>query len=246
MTEALFTYTIPIFEVEGEVKDELAADILRLEIEETTAGLKTLSLRLLGLDKTGLQQPYLDGSIIDFGKKLSVVIGAAPAAYTVFTGRISAIEAIFREGGESEVVIFAEDELMKLRMTRRMKTYENVSDADIAAAIAGEHGLTPEVDADGPVYDLVQQWNQSDLAFLRERARRIQAEIWAEDGSLHLATRDRRRGTSVTMTRGSDLITVSAKADLAEQCTTVRVSGYDAAARASIDAEAPASTVEAE
>lgn len=29
----------------------------------------------------------------------------------------------------------AEDELMKLRMTRRMKTYENVSDSDIAAAI---------------------------------------------------------------------------------------------------------------
>ena len=29
----------------------------------------------------------------------------------------------------------AEAELMKLRMTRRMKTYENVSDSDIAAAI---------------------------------------------------------------------------------------------------------------
>ena len=48
------------------------------------------------------------------------------------------------------------------------------------------------------------------------------------------------------MTRGSDLISVSAKADLAEQCTAVRVSGYDAAARARIDAEAPATTVEAE
>jgi phage protein D len=39
---------------------------------------------------------------------------------------------------------------------------------------------------------------------------------------------------------------VSARADLAEQCTAVRVSGYDAATRASIDAEAPASTVDAE
>ena len=90
-----------------------------------------------------------------------------------------------------------------------------------------------QLDADGPTHDVVQQFNQSDLAFLRERARRIQAELWATEGSLHLATRDRRPGTSVTMTRGSDLISVSAKADLAEQCTAVRVSGYDASARSS-------------
>jgi phage protein D len=46
--------------------------------------------------------------------------------------------------------------------------------------------------------------------------------------------------------RGSDLIDVTVRADLAEQCTAVRVSGYDAASRAAIDAEAPASTVDAE
>jgi phage protein D len=246
MTEALFTYTIPIFEVEGEVKDELAADILRLEIEETTAGLKTLSLQLLGQDKTGQQQPYLDGSIIDFGKKLSVVIGAAPAAYTVFTGRISAIEANFREGGEPEVVIFAEDELMKLRMTRRMKTYENVSDADIAAAIAGEHGLKPEVDADGPVYDLVQQWNQSDLAFLRERARRIQAEVWVEDETLSFKTRNKRTATQLTLVQGNHLIEICARADLAHQRTKVKVSGYDAGLREMIEEEAGEDAILAE
>ena len=41
MTEALLTYAGPVFEVEGDVKGELARDIVRLEIEETTAGLRT-------------------------------------------------------------------------------------------------------------------------------------------------------------------------------------------------------------
>ena len=57
----------------------------------------------------------------------------------MFTGWISAIEAVFQEVREPQVVIFAEDKLMKLRMTRRTKTYERVTDADLASAIASEH-----------------------------------------------------------------------------------------------------------
>src|SRR5262245_57147578 len=121
MTESLLTNPAPIFEVEGEVRSELSRDVQRLEIEETTAGLKTLSL---GLEAQGgnrasaeQRQLYLDGSIVDFGDKLSVVIGATPAAYTVFTGRVSAIQVEFpKEAPESEVTIFAEDKLMNLRM----------------------------------------------------------------------------------------------------------------------------------
>src|SRR5205085_7897978 len=126
MTEALLVSTVPVFEIEGEVKGELARDILRLEVEESTAGLKTLSLRLLaqGPDKGKSEETllYLDGSIVDFGKKLKVSIGADAEARTIFSGLISAIEAEFDEGKEPEVSIFAEDKLMELRMTRRMKT----------------------------------------------------------------------------------------------------------------------------
>jgi len=112
--------------------------------------------------------------------------------------------------------------------------------------VVRRHGLRPDVAADGPGYDVVQQVNQSDLAFLRERARRLQAELWAGDGVVHLATRDRRPGTRLTLTRGSDLIDVAVRADLAHQCSEVHVSGYDARRRAAIDAVAPASTVDAE
>lgn len=250
MTEALLTSTIPVFEIDDEVKDELARDIQRLEIEETTAGLKTLSLRLVAQGATGgkpeQQLLYLDGSTVDFGKKLKVAIGADPDQRTIFSGWVSAIEAIFQEAHEPEVAFFAEDKLMTLRMTRRMKTYEQVSDADIARAIASEHSLTPEVDADGPTYDLVQQWNMSDLAFLRERARKIQAEIWIEDDSLCFKTRNRRNATELTLVQGNDLIEVRARADLAHQRTKVKVSGYDANRREMIDEEADEDAIRAE
>ncbi len=250
MTEALFTYTGPVFEIEGQANVELARDVLRLEVEETTAGLKTLSARFIAQGPTSSspeqQQLYLDGSVFDFGKKISVVLGAAPDAHTVFTGLISAIEADFKEGEDPEVVVFAEDKLMKLRMTRRMKTYENMSDADIATAIASEHGLTPAADADGPTYDVVQQWNMSDLAFLRERAQRIQAEIWVEDETLNFKSRSKRTATELTLVQGNHLISARARADLAHQRTKVKLSGYDASQRDRIEEEAGADAIQAE
>jgi len=140
MTEALLTYAGPVFEIDDDVKADLARDIVRLEIEETTAGLKTLTAYLVAQGRANgsgdQEQLYLDGSVVDFGKKISVVLGATPAAHKVFSGWISGLEANFQEGKDPEVVVFAEDKLMKLRMTRRMKTYENMSDADIASAIA--------------------------------------------------------------------------------------------------------------
>src|SRR5207253_1669142 len=98
-------------------------------------------------------------------------------------------EASFQEGSEPEVVVFAEDKLMSLRMTRRCRTYKDVTDADIVQTIASEHGLSAQAEAPGPTYDVVQQWNQSDLAFLRDRARLLQAELWVQDDALHFKTR---------------------------------------------------------
>lgn len=250
MTEALLNYAAPIFKVAGEVKGELARDILRLEIAETTAGLKTLSARFVARGPAGNSAEqrllYLDGSVMDFGKKLEVVMGAAPNAHSIFTGWISALEADFKEAREPEVVVFAEDQLMKLRMTRRMKTYENVTDADLARSLAAEHGLTPDVDADGPSYDVVQQWNMSDLAFLRARAQLLQAELWVMDETLHFKTRGQRTATELTLVQGNHLIALRARADLAHQRTKIKVSGYDAAQREMIDEEAGADTIQAE
>lgn len=250
MTEPLLASTAPVFEVEEQVKGELARDLVRLEVGETTAGLKTLTARFVGVGPvTGAatqRQLYLDGSVLDFGKKLDVSVGPGPSARTIFEGYVSGIEASFREGQQPEVVVFAEDKLMSLRMTRRMKTYSQVSDADMARTIASEHGLQAQADAEGPTYDVVQQWNMSDLAFLRERARLIQAEIWFGDGALHFKTRDKRTAPELTLVQGNHILDLQVRADLAHQRTKVKVSGYDASAREGVDEEAGSEAVQAE
>jgi phage protein D len=246
----LYAASSPVVKVDGTRQADLARDLLRLDVDEDTAGLRTLALHLVG--SASRDQPttdvveYLDGKVLDFGKRLEVSVGPPGNEKIVFAGLVSALEVTFEEGDVPHVTARAEDELMVLRMTQRSATYKKKSDGDIAREIAGKHGLTPEIAADGPTYDVVQQLNQSDLAFLRERARLIDAELWVADGTLHFATREQRRGTTVTLTRGSELLSVAVRADLADQCSSVNVSGYDAGQRQQIEERAAASVIQAE
>lgn len=250
MTEPLLYPAAPVFLVDGAARPELARDLVRVEIDEGTDGLRTLTARFLALEpRPGTLEAtlgHLEGDTLDFGRPIEISIGPPSAARTVFRGKVSAVEACFEEGREPQVVVYAEDRFMDLRMVRRMRTYRNATDVEIAEQIAAEHGLAAEVEADGPTYDVVQQWNQSDLAFLRDRARRIQAEVWVVDDTLFFQARGSRRAPELTLVRGNHVLSLELRADLAHQRTAVRVSGYDAAARETIDEEAGADVIDAE
>ena len=251
MTErSMYASWAPVFKVDGQVKGELARDLARLEVEETTAGLKTLKAWFLaiGPSDAGREERllYLDGAAVDFGRQLQVSVGPPEGERIVFIGTMSGLEADFAEGEIPTVVVFAEDALMQLRMTRRSRTYKQVTDADIASQIASDHGLRPSVAAPGPTYDVVQQWNQSDLAFLRERARMVQAEIWCDDDTLHFKTRPNRNATKLSLIQGNQLASVRIRADLAHQRTKVTISGYDAEQRETLEEDAGSDAVQAE
>jgi phage protein D len=250
MTDRLLYIARPVLRVAGLVREELARDLVRLEIEEGTDGLKTMSARFVAVGRTdhGPDEDllYLDGAILDFGAELEVSIGPESAARTIFKGKLSALEAEFDEAEAPEVAAYAEDRLMDLRMTRRTRSYEDMSDADIVRELASLHGLSAAVDVDGPTYDVVQQWNQSDLAFLRDRARLVRAELWLDGDTLHFAHRDRRDAPELTLVQGNQLLSLQARADLAHQRTSVRVSGYDAGTREMIDEQAGPDAIAAE
>jgi phage protein D len=250
MAEPLLYSAAPVFAVDGAVRGELARDLIRLEVEEDTAGLKRLDARFVavtaGADGAPGRIDYVDGAILDFGRTLRASIGPVDRRRIVFEGTITALEADFADDAAPVVRVLAEDALMDLRLTRRCRTYREVTDADIAGAIAADHGLRVDAPVDGPTYDVVQQLDQSDLGFLRDRARTLAAELWIADGTLHMATRDARPATAVTLVQGNDLLAVRVRADLAHQRTGVRVSGYDARQREPIDAFAGAEVVMAE
>jgi phage protein D len=250
MTEAPFGVVAPVFTVDGELVRELARDCVRLDVGEGVEGLRTLQAHFLAVGAGALgpqdQLMHLDGSTIDLGSAVKVALGPDNLRRFVFDGQVSGIELILGDGDAPVVAVHAEDAFMRLRMTRRMRTYTQATDAEIAETLAREHGLQSDIDADGPRYDVVQQANQSDLAFLRERARLLQAELWCTGRTLHFRSRPARQGTDVTLVRGAELLCARIVADLAHQRGEVVVTGWDAAQKELIDERAGPDVVEAE
>jgi phage protein D len=250
MTEAPFAVVAPVFTVDGELVRELARDCIRLDICEGTEGLRTLQAHFLAVGAGALgpqdRLMHLDGSTVDLGQELKVALGPTSMQRFVFDGQVSGVELLLGDGDPPVVVVHAEDALMRLRMTRRTRTYTEVTDADIAEDLAHAHGLQSDAEADGPRYDVVQQANQSDLAFLRERARLVQAEPWCTGRTLHFCTRPNRQGTELTLVRGSELLSARLAADLALQRSEVVVTGWDAGSKELIDERAGPDVVEAE
>jgi phage protein D len=246
-TEALYTAR-PSFRIDGQDNTNLTEGLLTLLVEETTAGLFRCEATFgnWGPVNGNVDFLYFNRQVLDFGKTLTVVMGQGETAAQIFEGRIMGLEAHYSQERPPEIVALIEDRFQDLRMTRRTRTFENVSDSDVMQQIASQHSLKKEIDVDGPTYPVLAQVNQSDLAFLRERARAIDAEVWVEKDTFYAQTRSRRATNKVTLTYGRGLQAFSVLADLANQRTSFSVSGWDVAAKEGLEYTATESAISGE
>lgn len=185
---------------------------------------------------------YFDRRTLDFGKDFEIKLDES----SLFVGKILGLEAEFPEGQPPTITVLAEDQFQDLRMTRRTRTFTDSSDSDVFSQVANEHSLSPAVTVNGPTYKVLAQVNQSDLAFLRERARTIDAELWMTGRTLNVKPRTERAEETVQLRYGSELRDFSVCADLAIQRTSVTVSGWDVASKAGLQYEATDTVISAE
>jgi Bacteriophage probable baseplate hub protein len=234
----------PTINVAGEDDPRLASSLLKLAISENTQGLfrceATFGNWDASVNPTGFL--YFDRRKLDFGKAFKIKFGTG----SLFDGRIMGIEASFPEGRPPELTVLAEDRFQDLRMTRRTRTFTDVTDAEVMSQIANEHGLSPAISVQGPSYKVLAQVNQSDLAFLRERARSVNAELWMDGSKLNVKPRASRNGSAFEMTHGKELREFAVLADLANQRSTVCVNGWDVAGKTALQHEASDSVISGE
>ena len=238
----------PAIQLDGQDNPSLSDGLMNLMVEETTAGLYRCEATFgnWGTGNGSVGFLYFGRDVLDFGKPFAVTAGSNDSESEIFSGRIMGLEANYPQTRPPELAVLAEDRLQDLRMTRRTRTFEDVSDEDVMQQIASQHSLRTEFDIDGPTYRVLAQVNQSDLAFLRDRARAIDAELWLADGKLHVQARGRRDEGSTDLTYGQGLIAFSVLADLAQQRSSLTVSGWDVSAKDTIEHEATASAIQSE
>lgn len=230
----------PTVQIDQQSYPRVSELLIGMDVTEQEGGLSTLQLRLSNVASDpsgGASLGFEDGAIVTLGKSIAVYSGPVSSPMEIFRGTITGLEAEFREEGPPELLILAEDAAQQARMARRTKTYEDMSLADLAQAVADRLGLQAVVNGLSERLGTWVQLNESDLAFLRRVLERYDGDVQVVGNELHVSPRqDVQRGT-VELRLYGQLRSARVLADLAHQVTKATVAGWDVAQGARLTAE---------
>ena len=172
------------------------------------------------------QFELLDQPVMPVGAEVVISVGWDNPLTTLMRGEVTGVTLEARDSRSVELVVTGLDKMHRAMRGSKAQTFQNQSDADIAKQIAGDAGLTPDVDATGDPYDYLFQVNESDHQFLRNRARRLGFDFWVSDGKLHFKKGARPAG-SIDATWGENLLRLKARMSSVNQVSEVQVRGWD-------------------
>lgn len=217
----------------SEIGDEVVTYLVGVEIDSRLLMPEMLTLSFI--DSTNPENtfhkafPLIDGDVFPLGATVEVEVGSQDnprSTTTIFEGEITAVEPQFNESMEARIEVQAYDKSWRLFRESKMKAWLEVTDSDIAGSVASNAGMTPEVERTSEVFKHVFQDNQSDLAFLLERAWRIGYEAFVSDGKLYFRKPD-PTGSAIDLEWGTTLKSFHPRLTLAEQVDEVTVKGWD-------------------
>lgn len=252
-------YYAPDFslEVEGQDLDpETKGDVLEVKVVMDLENMTSADLTINNWDDTNFAFKYSETTTFDLQNEVLVKLGYADRLVPMMRGQIATLSPRFPESGPPTLQVNVVDGLLPLRDAKPAegaeKRFENLYDWEIAERIAERHGLRSNVTRSGPQHELVVQANQSDLAFLKERAKRIDFDVYmttdpdsesGEDTLNFTRPSDGRDDQPIrlyTLVWGESLIDFSPVLTLARQVAKVVVRGWDPRTKEPIIGEATA------
>ncbi len=169
-----------------------------------------------------------DGSTFTVGKSLEVsVMDGEGTTYPLFKGEIATLETEFTAAYTPLLIIRGYDKSHRLHRGKKNRTFLNMSDSDIVKQVAGDVGLSPNVDTTSTTHEYVLQYSQTDWEFIRDRARRNGYHVYMDDGTLHFKKAAPPSGSPVDLEWGENLSSFNPRIAATHQVNKVTVKGWD-------------------
>lgn len=125
-----------------------------------------------------------DGDLFAQAKSVKISMGYQDDLTLMIEGEITQINPSFPDGGVPTLAIEGHSLMHRLQGTNRTRTFQKTTDKEIVDQLARDAGLQAKADDSNTPYEYVMQANQTDLEFLRERAKRIHYEVVVENKTL--------------------------------------------------------------
>lgn len=185
------------------------------------------------------ETPLIDNvDLFSLGNVVEVKMGFADELETLIIGEITGLEPEFVSDGPPFLTVRGYDRSHLLLRGRNTRTFVEQKDSEIIEKIASEAGLTAEVEDSQVLHPYVVQSNQTDMAFLQQRAKRIQYEIVIEDKTLFFRPVSNAESEVATLEMNDDLIEFYPRLSSMRQVSEVSVHGWDPKEKKEISGQA--------
>lgn len=182
----------------------------------------------------------LDSALFDFGTRVEIHIGYGNDLRPMMLGEITSLEPSFPEGGVPTLRISGYDLSYRMRNNQRDRTFENVTDSQIATQIAIDAGLIPVVDASSIFHREKLQRSGSDMALLKELAQANFFEVYVQWDTLYFQ-QPRPQTEAVMLEWGKNLSSFSPRISSGSLAGTQVVRSYNEELAQTVVASAAAS-----
>ena len=161
------------------------------------------------------------------GSRIQIHLGFKGEPDKLFEGEVTSVRYRGRRNDGPMLILEGCDMLHRLDRGTHQRLMLKVTDGDIVKKCIQEAGLASgKIDDPGIQYESVAQYNQTNLEFLMDRARRLGQCLWAEGDKIHF----RARGAvtdSVELDLLSNIEKVNIRSTVAWIAPTVQIRGWD-------------------
>ncbi len=206
--------------------DLVAASVLA-DLEAPTM----FSLKLHSRDLSDRAVTWIDAATLAVGHLVEIQMGYGKSLQSVIVGEITGLEPEFSAEQGVTLTLRGYDLRHRLMRGRKTKVFRQRKDSAIVQEIAQRVGLQVQAEDTQVVHEYVQQNNQTDWAFLQERADRIGYELLVTGRQLHFRPSQQREIKLLTLKFPQALLEFMPRLSTLGQVGQVEVRGWDMQAK---------------
>ncbi len=232
---------VPIFEilVDGaEIPPHAKQDVLVVSVEQDRDKADTFTIEMNNDAFWSDSDKFCEGKPI---KIKMGYLGSQPEV--VFDGEILKREVEFGVGGRTTLFLSGLDCSHRLRRTYYHRSFVKMTDSEIAQKVAKDAGLTAEVEATQPKHEWVYQVNQTNIDFLKERAKPYDYEVKVEGKKMRFKKAQKGGAEAAKLKWGETLHSFRPRLTTSGQISDIEVRGWDPDTKKEVIGKAGASDV---
>ncbi|MCC6459599.1 MAG: type VI secretion system tip protein VgrG [Saprospiraceae bacterium] len=205
-------------------------DAIHLQSIEVTREInKIAKAELVVLDGDPAKQDFEFQTDFAPGSEVKISLGYHQQNETVFEGIIVRVGVRIQEDSHSAITVQCADKAVKMSVSRINRYYNKQTDSNIISKIAGEAGLSKQVESTSYTHKEVIQYNTTDWDFILSRADLNGKVVVTENNKLIVEAPAVSGSAPISLQFGRDILSTDIYVDAVSQYTQVESAAWDMA-----------------